>query len=179
MIIEKHPVQLRKSQKDRWKRKKIEALKRAEDFVHGEPAISSHTQAVSAQASFDRDQSQLIQSKLEKREKEEIADDDEEAEEADDEEDDEEEEEEEDEDEDEDEELSSPSDEFPERVIQIPSSSGISMFSKEKVFIASALLVLCVGLYLSYIFRSRSSDSTPWFTYTSSRQRVPGFLVQS
>jgi HSP20 family molecular chaperone IbpA len=109
---------------------KAEVPKHAHDFVHGEQPVSTHTQAVSAvQADSDLDQSQIIQSKSKKRKK-----DDESC-------------------------LPSPNDPFPEKRIQIPSSSsGRSMFSDCGVLVATTLLVLCAGIYLSYIFRSGQAD---------------------
>lgn len=171
-------MQLCKNQKNRQKRKKEETPKQAKDFVHEDPTILSHTQAVAAQTGSDRDQSQFIQSSKKDEEKlqQERNSDEDEGEQADDEveeetgeeeddsdeeEDDSDEERGEEEDESDERRLPLPSDEFPHRVIQIPSSSGPSIFSKEKVLLASTVLALSVGLFLSHILSSRSSDLEP------------------
>lgn len=112
---------------------KAEATMHAPDFVHGKPPISTHTQAVSAQAGSDRDQSQDLELKSKKRK------------------------------EDDESRLPSPIVQFPHKRFQIPSSSRRLMFSNREVFIAPIMLVLCVGLYLSamylsYILRSRKTD---------------------
>lgn len=140
--------------------KKTETPRHGQDIVQGEPAtISTDTEALSAQAGSSRDQFQLIQSKSkqdeEKLQQEEKADDDEESEGADDEEEDEEESDNEDE-----AETETESDGYitPQTQTQIRSSTDVlSMIYKDKVLIASTVLVLSVGL-LSYIFRSQSSD---------------------
>lgn len=135
-----------------WAEKEnAETPNQAKGFVHEDPTILSPTQAVAAQTGSDRDKPQFIQSSKkdeEKLQQEGNSDEDEEGEQADDEVEEETEEEEDDSDESR---LPIPSDEFPHRVIQIPSSFGPSMFSKEKVLLASTVLALSVGLFVSYM----------------------------
>lgn len=112
---------------------KPEAPRHAPDFVHGKPPISTHTEAVSAQAGSDRDQSQDLQLKSKTRK------------------------------EDGESRLPSPIVQFPHKLFQIPSSSRRLMLSNREVFIAPIMLVLCAALYLSamylsYILRSRKTD---------------------
>lgn len=157
--------------KESPEKKKEETPKQAKDFVHEDPTILSHTQAVAAQTGSDRDQSQFIQSSKKDEEKlqQERNSNEDEGEQADDEveeetgeeEDDSDEERGEEEDESDERRLPLSSDEFPQRVIQIPSSSGCSIFSKEKVLLAATVLALSVGLFLSHILSSRSSDLEP------------------
>lgn len=112
---------------------KEEAPKHAQDFVHGEPAaISTHTQAASAQASSDRDRSEFLQPKSRPRKKEsEIG-------------------------------LPSSNYEFPEKRIQDPSSARRSMFYNQGLLIASTVLVLGAYMYLSYLLRpQKAADRKP------------------
>ena len=106
--------------------RKTEAPKHAQDFAQGEPTISTHTQAVSAEADSDRDQFQFIQSKSKPLKKDDKSY------------------------------LPSPMD--LEKRLQIPSSTIRSMMSNSGVVIVSTLLVLCAGMYLSYILKTRKTD---------------------
>lgn len=107
---------------------KAEAAKHAQELVHGEPPTATQTQAVSAQTGSERDRSEVTQGKSEEPKKEHESC------------------------------LPCPNVQIPEKRIKFPSSLRCSMPSNRTILIASAVLVLYAGMYLSYTSRSRKED---------------------
>eukprot|EP00253_Pinus_taeda_P009882 PITA_09882 len=107
---------------------KAEAAKHAQELVHGEPPTATQTQAVSAQTGSKRDRSEVTQGKSEEPKKEDESC------------------------------LPWPNVQMPEKRIKFPSSLRCSMPSNRRILIASAVLVLSAGMYLSYTLRSRKED---------------------
>lgn len=107
---------------------KAEATKHAQELVHGEPPTATQTQAVSAQTGSERDRPEVTQGKSEEPKKEDESC------------------------------LPWPNVQMPEKRIIFPSSLRCSMPSNRRILIASAVLVLSAGMYLSYTLRSRKED---------------------